>query len=557
MAPVRKNDGRLHLACPIQDKPPPWDADPRFCREFGPEDYGDEDIVAFLRRLMAHDPQGRHQIRMNGNSGRLQLWHYDPSLDNFYDDDEEEEQGEGEGARGRNKSQSTFCGFRKSLPCQSCRTWSSPRPWSSPSPPRSAFSRGRPPSPLGPSLLELEMPQKLLVTEEEADRLAEELVAEEERAKRRAEKKRLKKKRQKERKRRERMEQESGEGKVMEGAAAAAVASPEAAGASNLTSSPQSPSQGSSNEEEELDLSSTFVSQAWRKVGDRPPNSRRERGSSPEPPTWNRQSQSPPEGSRSQSPQPEALPGLQAAAVRQSQELAELGTAAAWRGMYQEAVLLFTKAIKLNPRDYRLFGNRSFCHERLGQPGWALGDARVALNLRPQWPQGLFQLGKALVGLQRFKEAADVFRETLAMDKSQPDAVHELQQCLLQLTLQEHQGGIHGAALKPRPPQQFPHSQAGAQGLLPLNHFAAVSPRIQGLLPPPRLPSALWPITQAQSGSFWSTQLQDFSKARGILGQPPRPPLSRFGPQPFILPVPVAAPLPAVQHLQLPKTWSL
>ncbi|XP_036619457.1 tetratricopeptide repeat protein 31 isoform X2 [Trichosurus vulpecula] len=533
MAPVRKSGGRLHLACPIQDKPPPWDADPRFCREFGPEDYGDEDMVAFLQRLMVHDPHGRHRIRMNGNSGRLQLWHYDPSLDDFYDEEEEEEEGEGEGegARGRSKSQSTLCSFPKSFLCQSSRTWSSPspppRPWSSRSPLRSAFSRGRPPSPLGPFLLQLEMPQKLLVTEEEADRLAEELVAEEERAKQRAEKKRLKKKRQKERKRQERMEQESGGGKVLEGAAATAAAGP-AVGASSLTSSPQSPSQDSSNEEEELDLSSTFVSQARRKVGDRPPNTRREKGLSPEPLRWNQQNQSPQEGSRSQSPQPEALPGLQAAALRESQELAELGTAAAWRGLYQEAVLLFTKAIKLNPRDYRLFGNRSFCHERLGQPGWALGDARVALNLRPQWPRGLFQLGKALVGLQRFKEAADVFRETLAMDKSQPDAVQELQQCLLQLTLQEHQGGIHGTALKARTPQQLPHSKAGAQGLLPLNCSAAVSPRIQGLLPPPRLPSALWPITQAQSGGFWSTQLQDFSKARGILGPPPCLPLSRY-----------------------------
>lgn len=48
----------------------------------------------------------------------------------------------------------------------------------------------------------------------------------------------------------------------------------------------------------------------------------------------------------------------------------------------------------------RLFGNRSFCHERLGQPAWALADAQVALTLRPGWPRGLFRLGKALMGLQ-------------------------------------------------------------------------------------------------------------------------------------------------------------
>ncbi|XP_056659772.1 tetratricopeptide repeat protein 31 [Monodelphis domestica] len=259
-------------------------------------------------------------------------------------------------------------------------------------------------------------------------RLAEELVAEEERANRGAEKKRLKKKI--ERLRTAVLLDVSNQ--VIE---EAAVAAGPAAEASNFNSSPQSPSQGSSNEEEELDLSSTFVSQAPHKVGDWPPNTQKEKVLIPEPPALNSQSQSPQEGSRSQSPQLEALPGLQAAALRQSQELAELGTAAAWRGLYQEAVLLFTKAIELNPRDYRLFGNWSFCHKRLGQPGWALGDASVALNLHPQWPRGLFQLGKALVELQRFKEASDVFRETLAMDKSQPDAVHELQQCLLQLTL--------------------------------------------------------------------------------------------------------------------------
>lgn len=48
----------------------------------------------------------------------------------------------------------------------------------------------------------------------------------------------------------------------------------------------------------------------------------------------------------------------------------------------------------------RLFGNRSFCHERLGQPIWALADAQVALTLQPGWPRGLFRLGKALMGLQ-------------------------------------------------------------------------------------------------------------------------------------------------------------
>nr|BAG64213.1 unnamed protein product [Homo sapiens] len=118
------------------------------------------------------------------------------------------------------------------------------------------------------------MPQKLLVTEEEANRLAEELVAEEERMKQKAEKKRLKKKRQKERKRQERLEQYCGEPK----------ASTTSDGDESPPSSPGNPVQGQCGEEEDsLDLSSTFVSLALRKVGDWPLSARREKGLNQEP----------------------------------------------------------------------------------------------------------------------------------------------------------------------------------------------------------------------------------------------------------------------------------
>lgn len=35
-----------------------------------------QDIVDFLRRLVESDPQGLHRIRVDGSSGRLQLWHH-------------------------------------------------------------------------------------------------------------------------------------------------------------------------------------------------------------------------------------------------------------------------------------------------------------------------------------------------------------------------------------------------------------------------------------------------------------------------------------------------
>lgn len=48
----------------------------------------------------------------------------------------------------------------------------------------------------------------------------------------------------------------------------------------------------------------------------------------------------------------------------------------------------------------RLFGNRSYCYEKLRCYEEALGDAQVALGLQPGWPKGLFRKGKALRGLK-------------------------------------------------------------------------------------------------------------------------------------------------------------
>lgn len=219
-------------------------------------------------------------------------------------------------------------------------------------------------------------------------------------------------------------------------------------------------------------------------------------------------------------PHPQASPGLLAAALQQSQELAKLGTSFAQNGFYHEAVVLFTQALKLNPRDHRLFGNRSFCHERLGQPAWALADAQVALSLQPGWPRGLFRLGKALMGLQRFGEAAAVFQETLR-GGSQPDAAWELHSCLLQLAL-DQQGRV---CLPPRStgvPQSLPHFGPGDSGLFPLSQ--STTSRAPGLLssplhyPPGHLSQPGWPLPQTPIRRPHPLPLQDHSKGWGVLG---------------------------------------
>ncbi|EHH22243.1 tetratricopeptide repeat protein 31 isoform X2 [Macaca nemestrina] len=509
MAPIPKAVERIKLDCPLRPSCPlEVAAVPKLCKEFGPEDYGEEDIVDFLRRLVESDPQGLHRIHVDGSSGRLQLWHHDYLLGHLDDEGKSTRQSDGgKGAEGLG----TYCGLRKSFLYP---------PQESEPCPQSPSASATFPS-VSDSLLQVAMPQKLLVTEEEANRLAEELVAEEERMKQKAEKKRLKKKRQKERKRQERLEQYCGEPK------ASAISD----GDESPPSSPGNPVQGQCGEEEDsLDLSSTFVSLALRKVGDWPLSARREKGLNQEPQgrglplqKMGQKEESPSRKERpQQSPKAQASPGLLAAALQRSQELAKLGTSFAQNGFYHEAVVLFTQALKLNPQDHRLFGNRSFCHERLGQPVWALADAQVALTLLPGWPRGLFRLGKALMGLQRFREAAAVFQETLK-GGSQPDAARELRSCLLQLTLQGQRRGICVPPLSPGALQPLPHAELGASGLPSLRCPRSTAPRSPGLCPLLHYPPChrshpSQPLSQTQSRRPHPLQPQDSSKGWDILG---------------------------------------
>ncbi|XP_040479227.1 tetratricopeptide repeat protein 31 isoform X7 [Ursus maritimus] len=489
MAPIPKTVGRIKLDCPLRPGCPLGVAAvPKLCQEFGPEDYGAEDIVDFLRRLVESDPQGLHQIHVDGSSGRLQLQHHggacrgraqgsrlvpwgglalrcsslsysfffpfslslltDYLLDHFCDEEKTPEQSDmAKGVKGLG----TYCGLRKSFLYPPQR--SEPRPSPSASAPGGSDS-----------LLQVAMPQKLLLTEEEANHLAEELVAEEERMKQKAEKKRLKKKRQKDRKRQERLEQECGEPKVK--------TTPDGDG--SPPSSPGNPPQGQCGEEEDsLDLSSTFVSLALRKVGDWPPSARREKGLSQEPRGKSRSPQekmgqeegsSPIEESPRQSPKAEASPGLLAAALQQSQELA---------------------------------------------------------SFEAQPP-----------GSSRFEEAAAVFQETLR-GGSQPDAARELHSCLLHLALGQR-GGIRAPHLSTGFPQPFSLAGPGTSSLLSVSPLPSTAVRAAGLLSPPlhyppcHLSHSNSPLPQTRSRRPHPLHLQGASKGSGILElQPQRLPQAR------------------------------
>ncbi|XP_051772341.1 tetratricopeptide repeat protein 31 isoform X1 [Ctenopharyngodon idella] len=372
------------------------------------------------------------------------------------------------------------------------------------------------------------------VTPEEAERNAKVLVDEEEKLKKKAEKKKQKKMRQKERRRLEKLEKENAdkeknkpvqvdpgpektkhadkdenENKVKNKNCSSVPSRPQ------RTSAPVQSSDSSSDEEddeeeestiepEELDMNSCFVSNAAaiakRKLEQKPKpdkkpqaNSRKQRGSE-EKGTTTPQKQIDKEEVKSE----ETVNANYF--ITRSVEMAVMGNQYAASGNLEMAVKYFTDAIKNNPKEYKLFGNRSYCYEKMFEYEKALTDADIALSMNPKWIKGLYRKGKALVGLKRYYEARLTYGEVLKLDSTCKDAAEEMMRVqlmqLMEMGFTKEQSSnaliLHGTVEKAL------ESLSGLSGLVPVlvpreSEFMTVERHPQ---PPAKFP--LRPLPQNQ-----------------------------------------------------------
>ncbi|KAK2899760.1 hypothetical protein Q8A73_012889 [Channa argus] len=180
------------------------------------------------------------------------------------------------------------------------------------------------------------------------------------------------------------------------------------------------------NDSEELDMESAFVKLAKLKLEQKPRAEKREKKKVPvkELKTVPDKTNEDKEVKEKVSATPRT-PTLEEN-IKISTELAVIGNKFAASGDYNMAVKYFTNAIKYNPTEFKLFGNRSFCFEKMQEYDKALTDAELCLRLGPGWVKGLFRRGRALAGLKRYEEAAQAFREVLKMDSSCAEAAQEL-----------------------------------------------------------------------------------------------------------------------------------
>ncbi|KAK9711273.1 hypothetical protein K7432_007957 [Basidiobolus ranarum] len=106
---------------------------------------------------------------------------------------------------------------------------------------------------------------------------------------------------------------------------------------------------------------------------------------------------------------------------------------------YKEAINFYTKAliktktVAEEPGAQHflslLLFNRSTAYFHFGCLIDSMKDAEIVIKLKPDWSKGYFRLAEAFYGLRRFKEAADQYQKSIALDSTSIEARTHLIKC--------------------------------------------------------------------------------------------------------------------------------
>lgn len=88
---------------------------------------------------------------------------------------------------------------------------------------------------------------------------------------------------------------------------------------------------------------------------------------------------------------------------------------------FKEALDLFTKAIELDPKDWRIFVNRSYCSQQLNQLEDALRDANSAIDVNESNIAGHYRKGCVLLAKRQFRSAEESLKLGLKLDPNDKD----------------------------------------------------------------------------------------------------------------------------------------
>ena len=105
---------------------------------------------------------------------------------------------------------------------------------------------------------------------------------------------------------------------------------------------------------------------------------------------------------------------------------------------FAEAVEAYTAALRLYPRNERLWSNRSASNLLRGEAKLAERDALTATRLDPRFVKGYFRLGKARMAQGQYEDAAMAFWEGFRVDDSSAEMKKMMQQAVVKARQELH-----------------------------------------------------------------------------------------------------------------------
>ncbi|GLV31626.1 Stress induced phosphoprotein 1 [Carabus blaptoides fortunei] len=104
----------------------------------------------------------------------------------------------------------------------------------------------------------------------------------------------------------------------------------------------------------------------------------------------------------------------------------EKGNDALKQGKYEEAVLHYTHAIKLDAKNYSIYSNRSYAFLKMQQYYYALDDAKETIKLNPQWPKGYFRRAEVEFATFHFSDALVSYQQALILKPDDCDIANAI-----------------------------------------------------------------------------------------------------------------------------------
>ena len=110
----------------------------------------------------------------------------------------------------------------------------------------------------------------------------------------------------------------------------------------------------------------------------------------------------------------------------------DMGNEAVKAGRHEEAAEHYTSVLAAKPYDHEVLCNRALCYLHLGETiggermdeyfQLALHDTALAVQLKPDWPKGLYRFGCALMKTKKWKESAAVFTKVCELEPDNVEA---------------------------------------------------------------------------------------------------------------------------------------